>query len=160
MQIENTEIAIIKAIQNSTAIKRGSNEKLLPFLTRSYESAAGLTPTIPSPDAIRGAVAARLNAAKAKGLARSAVTLARQAVKAIVPASPQLGQPGFIAARIAQAAEKPTLVDMADSALIDSAIHKFAPEAGRADAIAELARRGFAVAQNGTISRNLKKITK
>jgi hypothetical protein len=158
MTKKTNESALFQAIQNSANIERCNGEKLLPFLTRSYESAAGLTPTIPAPSAaaIRGAVQARLNAAKAKGLARSAVTLARQAVKAIVPASPQLGQPGFIAAKIAKAAAKPALADAHDAALIEAATHRSAPESERPAALAELNRRGISISPSGIVSKNLK----
>ncbi|MCX8497142.1 MAG: hypothetical protein ORN51_13255 [Akkermansiaceae bacterium] len=159
MNNKTNESALYQAIQNSTAIKRGSNEKLLPFLTRSYEQAAGLQKTIPTPDAaaIRGAVQARLDASRAKSIASRAVATARRAMTALIPPSGA----GAIARRIAANATKQVpLADVHDAALIEAATHRSAPESGRAEAIAELARRGFAVAKNGVISRNLKQITK
>jgi len=166
MNNKTNESALYQAIQNSTAIKRGSDEKLLPFLTRSYESAAGLTPTIPTPDAaaIRGAVQARLAATRAKSIATKAAAIAHQVTSALAPrprASTSTPQAGAIARRIAANADKQIpLSDVPDAALIESATHRYAPEAGRAAAIDELGRRGYSVAANGTISRNLKQATK
>jgi hypothetical protein len=149
----NTQSALFQAIQNSASIKRCEGEKLLPFLTRSYESAAGLTPTIPSPDAaaIRSAVAARLEVSRAKSFASRAVASARQAVRAIVPVSPT----GAIARKIAEAAQPIALKDASDAYLIQAATHRFSDEAERPAAIAELERRGIRIS-NGVICKNLK----
>ena len=157
MQNNKTPDATLMALEASAMLERGPDESILNHAVRCYEVGAKLRRTIPDPvmaATVKSAVQARLDASKAKGLARNAATLARQAVKAIVP----LSGAGTIARRIAANADKQVpIADVPDTTLIQSATHPLAPESGRADAIAELARRGFAVAKNGVISRSLKK---
>ncbi len=149
------------AITNSVNVERGSSEKILPYLTRSYEAAAGLQKTIPTPPsatAVRAAVEARLEASRTKGIAIKAATSASHAIKALPPrASTSYPQAGTIARQIAAAATAaPALAFLPDSKLIEAATHPLAPDDGRAAAIQELRRRGFSLASNGIVSKNLK----
>lgn len=150
---------LLLAIRNTPNLDRAPGELTLLYLVRNYEAAAGLNPTIPTPGlaAIKRAVHARIDAARAKQISSNATATARQAVKAISPNAPVLGQPGYLAWKIAQAAAPPTsLAFVPDATLHESATHRFAPEAGRAEAKAELLRRGIVLTASGTISKNLK----
>jgi hypothetical protein len=160
MNTENTKTSgLLLAIRHTPNLDRAPGEKMLPYLTRNYEVAAGLKQTIPTPGvtAINGAIHARIDAALAKQISSNATAVARQAVRAVSPTEPVLGQPGYIAAKIARAAAPPaSLAYVSESTLVESATHRFSPEAGRAEAIAELGRRGITVSASGIASKNQK----
>ncbi|MCX8496905.1 MAG: hypothetical protein ORN51_12055 [Akkermansiaceae bacterium] len=167
MQNNKTPDATLMALQASAMLERGPNESRLNHATRCYEVGAKLKRTIPDPDpvlaaTVRAAVQARLDASRKKSAATQARYIVSETLRRIARPTPAIISPtGAVARRIAANADKKIpLSDVPDSKLIESATHRSAPEAGRAEAIAELARRGFAVAKNGVISRSLKKITK